>query len=197
MAQINPKVTIRSVHFGMLLLSAAVIIFTFRLTIASDLDSLKAAAEQGDATAQFNLGYMYDNGRGVPQNYTEAERWYRMAAEQGNATAQANLGHMYGTGEGVPKNDIEAERWYRMAAEQGNAWAQANLGHMYYNNEGIPKDYVQAYAWFNIAAAQGEKTAKKKLKYIKMVMSTADIAKAQELSLEYWEAYGPNRASSE
>ena len=56
MAQINFKITIRPVYFGMLLLSAAVMILTVRLTVASELDSLKAAAEQGDATAQFNLG---------------------------------------------------------------------------------------------------------------------------------------------
>ena len=56
MARINPKITIRSVYFGMLLLSAAVMILAVRLTIASELDSLKAAAEQGDAAAQFNLG---------------------------------------------------------------------------------------------------------------------------------------------
>ena len=41
------------------------------------------SAEQGDATAQFNLGLMYDTGEGIPQNDTEAVRWYRLAAEQG------------------------------------------------------------------------------------------------------------------
>ena len=104
MAPINPKITIRSVYFGMLLLSAAVMIFAVRLTVASELvDSLKAAAEQGDADAQFNLGLMYDAGEGVPQNYTEAARWFRMAAEQGFADAQLNLGYMYDTGRGVPQ----------------------------------------------------------------------------------------------
>ena len=66
MAQINPKITIRSVYFGMLLLSAAVMIFAVRLTVASELvDSLKTDAEQGDATAQFNLGLMYYTGDGA------------------------------------------------------------------------------------------------------------------------------------
>ena len=133
MAQINPEITIRPVYFGMLLLSAVVMVLTVRLTVASELDSLevaseqdslKAAAEQGDAWAQLSLGYMYADGEGVPQNDTEAVRWYRMAAEQGNAWAQTILGFMYATGEGVSENDAEAVRWYRMAAEQGNAWAQ-------------------------------------------------------------------------
>ena len=68
---------------------------------------------------------------------------------------------------------------------------------MYANGEGIPKDYVQAYAWFNVAAAQGEEMAKENLEKITTEMTAAGITKAQELSREYWEAYGPNRASSE
>ncbi len=43
---------------------------------------LRPLAEQGVAEAQFNLGNMYDKGRGVPQDYAEAVQWYRKAAEQ-------------------------------------------------------------------------------------------------------------------
>ena len=127
MAKINPKITIRSVYFGMLLLSAVVMISAVRLTIASDLDSLKAAAEQGDATAQSSLGYMYATGEGVPKNYTEAARLYRLAAEQGNTYAQSNLGAMYGTGTGIPKDYIQAYAWYNIAATQGNETVKKNL----------------------------------------------------------------------
>ena len=97
MARINSKITIRSVYFGMLLLSATVMISAVRLTVASDLDSLKAAAEQEIAEAQFNLGIMYADGRGVPQNDAGAVRLFRMAAEQGFAEAQLNLGGMHAT----------------------------------------------------------------------------------------------------
>ena len=51
---------------------------------------------------------MYDNGRGVLQDYKEAVKWYRLAAEQGNANAQYNLGVMYDNGEGVPQDYKEA-----------------------------------------------------------------------------------------
>ena len=44
----------------------------------------------------YNLGFMYDNGRGVTQDYAEALKWYRLAAEQGLADAQTWLGLMYG-----------------------------------------------------------------------------------------------------
>ena len=102
-------------------------------------DTLKKA-EQGDVIAQFNLGFMYDFGRGVPLDKTEAVKWYRKAAEQGLADAQFNLSNMYRNGEGVPQDYTEAVKWYRMAAEQGNADAQYNLGVMYANADGVPKD---------------------------------------------------------
>ena len=68
-------------------------------------------AEQGDAGAQFNLGYMYDNGEGVRQDYGQAVSWYRKAAEQGNAAAQYNLGVMYENGRGVRQDDAQAVAW--------------------------------------------------------------------------------------
>ena len=52
-------------------------------------------ADQGDAFAQYDLGVMYANGQGVPQDYAQAVAWYRKAADQGNAAAQTNLGVMY------------------------------------------------------------------------------------------------------
>jgi len=84
--------------------------------------------EQGNASTQYNLGWMYDNGEGVPQDYEKAVKWYRLAAEQGYSLAQLGLGVMYDNGKGVPQDYQEAVKWYRRAAEQGNAAAQYNLG---------------------------------------------------------------------
>ena len=55
----------------------------------------RKAAEQGHAWGQSNLGWMYANGRGVPQDDTEAVKWHRKAAEQDLAWGQYNLGWMY------------------------------------------------------------------------------------------------------
>ena len=60
------------------------------------------AADQGRAQAQYNLGGMYDEGKGVAQDYSAAVKWFRMAADQGHAQAQHNLGVNYYYGEGVP-----------------------------------------------------------------------------------------------
>ena len=54
----------------------------------------KKAAEQGDASAQNKLGYMYENGRGVPENYDEAMKWYQKAEEQGHADVYVDIGHL-------------------------------------------------------------------------------------------------------
>jgi TPR repeat protein len=85
---------------------------------------IKPLAQEGIPEAQYNLGLMYDQGKGVPQDYAEAVKWYRRAAEQGDANAQYNLGQMYREGRGVPQNDAEAVKWFRKAAEQGYAGAQ-------------------------------------------------------------------------
>ena len=77
------------------------------------------AAEDGEAFAQYALGFMYDIGRGVPQDHTEAARWYRMAAEQGGTGAQYQLGHMYRYGSGVTQDNLRAHTWYNRAAAQG------------------------------------------------------------------------------
>ena len=71
---------------------------------ATALKLWRPLAEQGDAQAQYNLGIMYDNGQGVPQDDAEAVKWYRKAAEQGIAKAQYNLGVMYANGRGVPQD---------------------------------------------------------------------------------------------
>ena len=39
---------------------------------APDLEETRASAEQGNPIAQYNLGLMYANGRGVPRNDAQA-----------------------------------------------------------------------------------------------------------------------------
>lgn len=73
------------------------------------------AAERGDPRAQSYLGFMYQYGRGVPQNYGLAVYWYRRAAEQGNATAQHLLGLMYDKGLGVVSDHVLAHMWLNLA----------------------------------------------------------------------------------
>ena len=71
--------------------------------------------------AQYNLGLMYDEGQGVPQDYKTAVKWFTLAAEQGDAFAQRDLGLMYARGEGVPQDNIYAHMWYNIAAISGKS----------------------------------------------------------------------------
>ena len=77
---------------------------------------LRVKATAGDAGAQYNLGWRYDSGRGVPQDDTQAVAWFRKAAEQGLAAAQNNLGTMYDVGKGVPQDGTLAYMWLNLAA---------------------------------------------------------------------------------
>ncbi len=126
---------------------------------AQALQQLRTIATQGDSVAQYNLGLIYENGSGVPQDYAEAIRWYRKSADQGIANAQYNLGYIYASGQGAPQDYAEAMRWYRKSAEQGIASAQYNLGYMYASGQGAPENYLEAAHWFHEAADQGEPRA--------------------------------------
>jgi TPR repeat protein len=119
------------------------------------LHIVQPLANQGNARAQYNLGIMYLNGTGVPQDPAEAAGWFRKAATQGNAGAQYNLGVMYLQGQGVAQDRTEAAAWVRKAADQGYAIAQYNLGLMHLNGHGVPQDEAQAANLYVKAANQG------------------------------------------
>ncbi len=101
----------------------------------------------------------FGSSRRVPQDYTEAARWYRKAADQGDADAQFTLGRMYGKGEGVAQDHEEAAKWSRKAAEQGHAGGQNNLGVACQFGLGVPQDYEEAAKWYRKAAEQGNTNA--------------------------------------
>ncbi len=62
---------------------------------------------------------MYQNGKGVTQDYKEAVRWYTLAAKKGEDRAQNNLGNMYRNGQGLAKDFVRAHMWYNIASAVG------------------------------------------------------------------------------
>ena len=146
------------------------------------LSHFKPLAEQGNASAQFGLGVMYDNGQGVPQDYKKAVYWWIKSAEQGHATAQFNLGNMYDNGRGVPQDYKKAVYWWIKSAEQGKAKAQYNLGNMYSHGRGVPKNYKLAYMWGSISAYNGYENARAGINLLEEKLSPSAIAEAQEMS---------------
>ena len=75
-----------------------------------------------------DLGILYDQGRGVAQDYAQARQWYQKAAEAGDPLGMNNLGVLYEQGRGVARDYAQARQWYQKAAEAGNAVAMTNLG---------------------------------------------------------------------
>ena len=183
---------------SLLLFSFLLVVINFSIVFADDFQDAMAAANRGDSKeavrlfrlsaaegneyAQYNLGHMYAEGQGVPQNYKEAFKWFRIAAEQGIPQAQYNLGFMYAEGQGVSQDYKEAVKWYRLSAEQGYAAAQYNLGNQYAKGTGVLQDYALAHMWFNLSGSNGYKDAVKNRDKIEKRMSPTQIEKAQEIA---------------
>lgn len=164
----------------------------------SDVTRIREAAEQGDVSAQFNLGFMYSEGRGVPRDYGQAAAWYRKAAEQGNLPSEYELGGLYHDGRGVPQQDYgQAAAWYRKAAERGFAPAQVTLGVAYLSGEGVPQSDSEAYFWLKVATAATPEVKPEDLAAIldglAKLLTVADLDQAQARVRE-WLAVHPTNA---
>ena len=88
--------------------------------MALDFNQMQRLANQGDATAQHNLGVMYTKGSGVRQDYAKAAQWFEKSANQGDALAQYNLGLMYENGAGVRQNIATAKEWFGKSCDNGD-----------------------------------------------------------------------------
>ena len=139
-------------------------------------------AKSGKADAQFNLGVMYEKGRGIRQNYITAAKWYKLAAKQGHLYAKNNLGLLYSKGLGVSQNYKDALELYKSAAEQGFSEAQVNLAVLYAKGLGVIQDCVYAYMWLNISATQGNASAARMNEVIIKIMTSSQISEAQKLA---------------
>jgi len=120
-------------------------------------------AEQGDVTAQFNLGLSYDTGNLVPMDKEMAIIWYTKAAKQGHALSQGRLGHMYAGGEGVPQNFEYAIYWFKILAEQGDVTGQFSLAFTLEKVDSDGKNIELVMYWYRAAAVQGHKKAQERL----------------------------------
>jgi TPR repeat protein len=78
-------------------------------TVEPAVEALQSAAGQGHVLAQFELGFVYMQGAGVPrQNNSIAKRWLRRAAEQGHVQAQLELGCLFATDD---PNSMDTSKW--------------------------------------------------------------------------------------
>jgi len=127
--------------------------------IERDSQHWKKAAERGDVTAQFNLGWCYRNGYGVEQDNMKAFEWYAKAAARGHADAQFNLALCFKHGRGVHQNSPKAAEWCQKSATQGHIDAQNHLAWCYEHGYGVEPCQEKAALWCEKAAAQGDECA--------------------------------------
>jgi hypothetical protein len=117
--------------------------------------SLRQAAANGDAVAQFEVASRYAAGRGVAQNDAEAYTWFQRSAMRGFVPAQFRLAGLLERGVGVAADVERAKVWYRRAAEQGHVKAMHNLAVLSAKKEASLSDYATAAKWFREAAERG------------------------------------------
>jgi TPR repeat protein len=116
---------------------------------------LRKAAAAGNAEAQYRLGTLYQTGRGLERDFTNALAWFRKAADQNHVGAIFNLGSMLEAGQGGPPDTKAAAACFLRAAELGDAYAQYNLARRSEEGHGVPRDLVQAWKWYELADAGG------------------------------------------
>jgi localization factor PodJL len=118
--------------------------------------SLRTSAANGNASAQFEVGARFAEGRGVDQDFKQAAAWYEKSAKQGFALAQYRLATLYERGLGTGKDFNLAKYWYLKSANQGTIKAMHNLAVLTAGQgNGAKPDYQSAAAWFNRAAERG------------------------------------------
>ena len=141
---------------------------------------LTAAANQGQAVAQYRLGTLYERGQGVPADGAKAVHWYQLAANQGNRKAMHNLAVAYASGSAGKKNMAEAARWFAKAAALGLSDSQFNLAVLYERGDGVPQSLLDAYKWYSIAAAAGDSESRARVAVLQSQLSDAARTTAQK-----------------
>jgi hypothetical protein len=156
-----------------------------RSDYATALREWQPLAEQGQAIAQYQIGLLYANGKGVVKDDAKARQWYEKAAVQGHTEAQVNLGVLLMYARGGQQDYKMAVYYLRLAANQGNDLAQRRLGQMYERGEGVQQDNVKAYMWYSLGASKGVEAGARLRDALAKRMDPDQIAEAQKLAREW------------
>lgn len=157
-----------------------------------------AKANAGDAAAQVEMGEHCvqqaaneEDPELTPDEYKQAEAWYKKAAMQGDLNGELHLAAFYRDGgKGFPRDMVQAAAWYRKAAEHGDAGAQGTLGLLYSMGQGVQRDPVEAYFWLDLAASvpgprQEQFAANRQMVGMQL---TQDDVDAVALRVKHWKA---------
>ena len=118
-------------------------------------------AKNGDPDAMYEVGRMYERGRGTEGSMQKAISWFERAAQKGQSRARARLGLLYLEGQGVPQDYGKAYENLSTAAKEGSPTAQYFLALMYEEGRGIKANSSAAMTWYKKAAEGGYYQAQK------------------------------------
>ena len=130
-------------------------------------------AQAGNASAMFEVGRMYELGRGTEPSIQKAIQWYEHATQKGQNNARAQLGVIYFEGSSVKRDLNKAARLLDAAAKAGSATAQFYLGQMYERGEGMPQNLNLAMRWYKKAADNGHYLAVARLKTLEHTQTSS------------------------
>ena len=116
---------------------------------------LRRAADRGDSSAAFSLGYAYDTGVGTLRSRDHALRWYRRAWRKGYSLAASNIATIY-RDEGKRRL---AFQWWRRSQSLGDGDAAVDVGYCYQYGIGARRNYVLAKHMYKLAIASEYITA--------------------------------------
>lgn len=146
--------------------------------------SVQQQARDGKVQAMYDVGRMYERGRGTAVNFSQAAEWYQKASAAGNAAAKARLGILYFEGRGVTQNHQQAYRLLNEAARANIPSAQYQLGLMYEWGTVVNQDKHQAMQWYEKAMQGGDYRAKDKLAQLRSQQGTTRADSARHSTAE-------------
>lgn len=131
--------------------------------------------ENRDQAFCFSLALRYELGKGVPLDYTKADKLYKEACERGYDDACHNMALLYSKGLGVAQDRRRAAELYRRACDNGLLASCFNLGIAYEQGLGVESNMTQA------------------MRYFKKVCDAGDGEGCYNLALIYGHGYGGDR----
>lgn len=159
---------------------------------AAQYRDVRTRAEAGDAEAQWNLGMMLLNGRGVARDETQAFTWVKRAADAGYENGMISTAVMLAMGQGTAKDEAQARDWYRRAAEtHRSAHALRGYAGMLIMGQGGPQDAERGLAYLELAGEGGDENALRILEVIApQAAGQVDRARVDGFKAEWVAAHG-------
>lgn len=161
------------------------------------MEWVRKAADKGLIEAVASLGRCYYFGEhGLPRDYKEAARWFKISAEAGDSSSQNYLGVIHDQALVGERDETAAIDWFTKAAKQGERKAQASLGRILGPTSEDKARRLQALAWLIVGKQAGEITAIKSFQDVQPSIRSGELEEATEMARKFQaELFAKSKAS--